>query len=282
MTRIARRNEGYVETVDRLRLHYRTWEVDEPVAALLVVHGLFEHGGRYAELGGHMAGHGYSTFALDLRGHGASEGRRGHVRRFSALLQDVDRFRREVQGLVPVNLPLFLLGHSMGGLIAIRYLQEYEFPFEGAVITSPWLGNAEPMAEWMRVVMGLLDRVLPALPVPFRVDPHELTHDDERAADSRDDPRIHRTITARLFAEASKAIDDAIEDRGRIGVSVLFLVAGDDRLVDADRSASFARSLAGDDVTVEVLEGKYHEVLQERDRSAVLARVVDWIGARTP
>ena len=96
----ARQAHGYVEAVGGVRLHYRSWEATRPHAALLVLHGLGEHSGRYLQLGASMVDHEISTFALDLRGHGVSEGRRGYVARFEMFLQDVDRFRREVQGLV--------------------------------------------------------------------------------------------------------------------------------------------------------------------------------------
>src|SRR4051794_12318803 len=90
--------DGQVDAVGGLSLYYRGWEADDPRAAILIVHGLAEHSGRYQEFGRAMAGYGLSTYALDLRGHGMSDGRRGHVDRFDLLLQDVDRFRRQVQG----------------------------------------------------------------------------------------------------------------------------------------------------------------------------------------
>src|SRR5690606_16896350 len=119
-------SHGYFEGVRRLRLQYRTWEVPDARGAVVLIHGFSEHSGRYEGVAGHLAGFGLSTFALDLRGHGRSDGRRGHVPRFEVYLQELDRFRREVQGVVGPELPLFLLGHSMGGLIALRYLQEFE------------------------------------------------------------------------------------------------------------------------------------------------------------
>lgn len=275
-------NHGYMEGVRRIRLHYRTWELPEAVAGLLVVHGLFEHGRRYEHLAETMGAYGFSTFVLDLRGHGASEGRRGHVRSFAVFLQDLDRFRREVQGLVPVDLPLFLVGHSLGGLISLRYLEEYDVPFRGAVISSPWLGTAAPVPRWQVLAANVLNRVLPAFPFPFQLDPDELTHDEARAADYRDDPLIHSTITPRLFTETSSAIDQAHRRGDRIQVPVLFLLAGDDRLVDTPRSLAFARSLPAPDVTIDVLEGQYHEVLQERERSATVAVIRDWLFDHLP
>lgn len=282
MTRSLQKSHGYMEGVDRLRLHYRTWEVERPEGALLVVHGLFEHGRRYEEFAEVMAGHRLSTFVLDTRGHGASEGRRGHARSFSVLLQDLDRFRREVRGLIPVDLPLFLMGHSLGGLIGLRYLEEYDVGLQGAIMTSPWLGTAVDVPRWQVLAATVLNRILPAFPFPFRLDPAELTHDEERAADYRDDPLIHSTITPRLFTETSSAIELALRRGDRINVPVLFLLAGDDRVVDTDRSLAFARSLPARDIRIDVLEGHHHEVLQERERSLVMAEIADWIGKHLP
>ena len=270
-------NHGYLEGVGRLRLHYRTWEIEQPQAALLVVHGLFEHSRRYEEFGEVMAGYGFSSFAMDLRGHGASEGRRGHVPRFDVLLQDLDRFRREVQGLVPMGVPLFLVAHSLGGLVGLRYLEEYDAPLAGAVITAPWLGTAVDVPRWQVLAANVLNRLLPAFPFPFRIDPGLLTHDDERAADYDEDPLIHTTITPRMFVEVSSAIEMALRRGDRIDVPVHFILAGDDRIVDTSRSLGFARSLPAEDVTIDVLDGQYHEVLQERGRGAVLAQIRDWL-----
>ena len=275
----VKRSHGYMEGVGRIRLHYRAVEVDQPVAALMVVHGLFEHGRRYEELAGVMAGYGFSSYVMDLRGHGASEGRRGHARSFDLLLQDLDRFRREVRGLVPPDLPVFLLAHSLGGLIGLRYLEEFDPPFRGAILVSPWLGTAVQVPRWQVIAANVLTRVLPAFPFPFRLDPSLLTHDPERAQDYAEDPLIHSTITPRLFTETASAIEAALRRGDRIDVPALFLLAGDDRIVDTDRSLAFARALQSPDITIEVLEGHYHEVLQERDRAAVMAEIRDWMDA---
>lgn len=279
---VPQRNHGYIEGVGRLRLHYRTWEVEEPRAALIVVHGLYEHSRRYQELAEVMGSYGFSTFALDLRGHGESEGRRGHVPRFHVLLQDLDRFRREVQGLVDIECPLFLIGHSLGGLIAVRYLEEYDTPLAGAVISSPWLGTAHPIPRWKILLAHIGNRLLPALPVSDQIDVDRLSHDPARNAEYREDPLIHKTVTPRMFSEISSAIDLAMRRGDRIHTPVLFLLAGDDRLVDTDRSLAFARSLERDRVTTEVLEGFYHEIYQETGRAAVFNTVQDWLTDHIP
>jgi alpha-beta hydrolase superfamily lysophospholipase len=271
---------GFFEGVGRLRLHYRAWEVENPGAAILVVHGMFEHSRRYRELGEVMAASGISTFAMDLRGHGGSEGRRGHVKRFEILLQDLDRFRREVEGVLPEGVPLFLVGHSLGGLIALRYLEEYHSPILGAIITAPWLGMVTPVPRWQVVLGTVLSRVLPAFPFPFRIDASILSHDQERVDDRREDAEIHGTITPRMFTEIATAIQLAFQRGDRIDVPVHVMLAGDDRLFDTDRSLAFVRSLPSSGVTVEVMDGLYHELLQETDRQDIMALIRDWIDVR--
>lgn len=276
--RVEGERSGYVEA-DGVRLHYRVWEADRPRAALRVVHGMFEHSRRYRELGAAMSDAGISTYALDLRGHGASEGRRGYVRRFGVFLDDVSRWAHEVDGSLPDALPKFMLFHSLGGLIGIRYLEEHDPPLAGAIISSPWLRLAEQPAAWKRLLAGALDPVFPTLPFPSDLDPELLSHDPERVADYRDDPRIHSTITPRLWSEVSVAAERAFEQTDQVDVPLLLLLAGDDRVADTGRTLELARSLTGD-VTTRVLDGYYHEVLQEVDRAAVMAEILGWMEAR--
>lgn len=274
------RNEGFLQGVGRLRLFYRTWEVVNARAAVIVVHGLAEHSGRFDELGLRLGAAGHSTFALDLRGHGVSEGRRGHVPHFDAFLQDLDRFRREVQGLVRVELPLFLLGTSMGGLIALRYLEEYETPFRGAIAVSPWLATSMPVPRWKINIANALNRVLPALPLALGIDPTVLTRDPKLVQARRDDSLVHDRITPRLFAESATAMGLAFQRADRIHTPLLFLLAGDDQLVDTQKSLAFSRTIRSAPVTVKLYPGYYHEVMNEVDRGIVFTDLRDWLGTR--
>lgn len=278
--KLARKSHGYLEGVGGVRLHYRAWEAQYPRAGIILIHGLSDHSGRYEEFGSSMASQGISCFAADLRGHGASEGRRGHVTRFEAFLQDADRFRREVQGLVDPSCRLFLLGHSMGGLIALRYLEEYESAFHGGIIISPWLATAVQLPRWKTSSAAFLAKLLPALPMRARIAPSDLTHDEDIVRAYAADPLVHDTITPRLFAEVSTAMGLVLQRSDRLATPLLFLLAGSDRLCDANRSNAFARSLPGGDVTIRTFPGLYHELLNELERHAIAAEIRDWIGAR--
>jgi alpha-beta hydrolase superfamily lysophospholipase len=273
--------DGQIDAVGGLSLYYHGWEAEDPRAAILLVHGLAEHGGRYADLGRRMAQYGLSVYAMDLRGHGLSDGRRGHAERFEILLQDVDRFRREIEGITD-DLPLFILGHSMGGLIVARYIEEYESPFRGAIITSPWLATGMGIPQWKIVAASALNKLLPALPLDAGINEEFLSHDPVVVARYRDDPLVHGKITPRLFAEASMAMGLVMQRSERIRLPILFILAGDDRIVDTKKSEAFARSLKISDVTIRVLPDYYHEVLNDYDRNIALHAIRDWVLARLP
>lgn len=272
-------SHGYLEAVGGVRLHYRAWEGARPRAALVVLHGLAGHSGRYEELGRSMASYGISTYALDLRGHGLSDGRRGHVSRFEVLLQDADRFRREVQGLVDPSCPIFLLGHGMGGLIVLRYLEQYESHIHGAVLVAPWLAAMLPLARWKTHAAALLSRVLPALPLRASPRAADLSHDDEVVRAFTSDPLVHDHITPRLLTEASTAMGLLLRRADRLTAPLLFLLPGSDRVCDTARSAAVARSLPARDVTVRTYPGLYHDLLNEIERHAIRAEIREWIGA---
>ncbi len=217
---------------------------------------------------------------MDLRGHGLSDGRRGHIRRFGAYLQDLDRFRRELFGLVDVGTPLFLLGHSMGGLIALRYLEEFDTPFRGGIIVSPWLATATPVPRWKATLARTFNRVLPACPFDSGIDPALLSRDPAIVHTYRDDPLVHSRITPRLFSEASTAMGLALQRSDRIRVPLMFLLAGDDKIVSTPKSDAFARSLAARSVTIHVYADFFHEVLHEPGGAEAMRDLRDWIASR--
>jgi alpha-beta hydrolase superfamily lysophospholipase len=277
---LVRRADGALEGVGGIRLHFRTWEAATPRAAIVVVHGLGEHSGRYETFATRMAAFGFSSYAFDLRGHGLSEGRRGHAPNFDILLQDLDRFRREVEGLVDVRVPMFLLGHSMGGLIALRYQEEYNTRFRGGIIVSPWVATAMTVPRWKTSIAPVISKALPALPFSNRIDPALLSHDPDVIEAYAGDPLVHDRITPRLFTEASHAMGLVFQRADRFDDPLLFLLAGDDRIVDARRTHALARAIPSGEVTIKVYPTMYHEVLNERDRMLVYRDIRNWIAAR--
>jgi len=273
---------GTLPAADGVPLFVQHWPAEAPRAALLVVHGLGEHGGRYAALARDLAPRGISVSAMDLRGHGRSGGPRAYARRFEVLVDDMERVRREVVATRFAHLPVFLLGHSLGGLIALRWLEAHPGAgLAGAILSAPLLGVKKEAARWKAALSGVLSKLLPRLPIANEIDPAELSSDPAYVRSYREDPLVHARITPRLYTEMTAAIGDAVAERARLALPLLFLVPGADSIVREEETLRFASGLTGD-VTVRRYPGFRHESLNERDRAQPVGDVVRWIEARIP
>jgi alpha-beta hydrolase superfamily lysophospholipase len=246
---------------------------------VLLVHGLGEHSGRYDAFARSLAAEGTSVFSFDLRGHGRSPGARGDVDAFPRLLEDLLGMESEMAHHVPDGIPWFLMGHSLGGLICIRRLQVFKGPFQGAIISAPWLATALP--DWVRSIGCFLGVILPTVPIPAGVNPERLTRDPEMMAAWREDPLIHTRITGRFFREAEREQRTAKVSPLPEGVSSLFLVPTDDPVVQSPVTMAFAQGIVGRGASIEILEGRRHEPLNDVGKEEVYRMVIDWLAAQT-
>lgn len=245
-----------------------------PRGTVILLHGFGDHSGRYGEVAAWLGGRGLAVYAIDQRGHGRSPGKRGHVSRFAQFLSDVAALRKLAGGEDPG--PQLLFGHSFGGCVALRYLETAPAGVAGAIVSSPFLAVAMRVPPWKRLFARTVGEVVPALPVGTGLDVALLSTDPGVGQAARSDPLYHRVMTPRAFREISAA-QAAVEAEGdRIGAPVLFLLAGDDRIVSRPVAERFARRLAGD-VTVRVYDGFYHEVFNEPHRARVFRDVEAWL-----
>jgi acylglycerol lipase len=242
--------------------------------AVILLHGFGDHSGRYAEAAEWLAMRGLAVYALDQRGHGRSPGRRGHMSRFAQFLSDVAALRKLVGGEEPG--PQVILGHSFGSCVALRYLETAPEGVAGAVLVSPFLAVAMPVPWFKRLLARALGEILPALPVATGLDVAHLSTDPVVGQAARSDPLYHRVMTPRAYREVLAAQAAVLAEGDRIAVPLLFLLAGDDRIVSRAASEAFARGLRGD-VTVRVYDGFYHEVLNERDRAKAYRDLEPWL-----
>jgi acylglycerol lipase len=259
-------------------LAIRSHEPAAPRAALVLVHGLGDHAARYDEFCAVAAARGIATWAVDLRGHGRSDGQRGHAARFDDLLADVDTAVAHAAHRQP-SLPLFILGQSMGGLVVLRWLQERPAP-RGAIICSPWLRTAMPVARWKLALAPVLGTLLPRLPFPNGIDPGDLTRDASRVERYRNDPLVHGRITPALYAAVTGAMEQVQKDAYRLRLPLLFMLGGADPVVDTPTTVALTRRLAAANVTLHLLDGHLHELLNETDRDATASTIIDWLLAR--
>jgi alpha-beta hydrolase superfamily lysophospholipase len=276
----TREGTGELRAQDGVRLHYRSRRATVERGVLLISHGLGEHGGRYAEVAQELAERGITVHAIDHRGHGRSGGRRGYVAHFGEFVRDFETFRAAIAKEHPSDAPLFLLGHSMGGLIAIHHLQTHpEAGYRGAVLSAPLVGIAVKAPRWKVALSGFLSRLIPWLPFHNAIETAMLSTAPGYEESYRSDTLLHNTITPRLYTEMVAAIRGAFERPDGIRVPLLVLAPTADRVVLPEAVARFASACPGD-VEVKRYEGFQHESLNEKDRHRVVADVAAWLEGR--
>ncbi len=260
---------------DGTLLVYDMYESATPRGAVLALHGWSDHAGRWRDVGERLCAAGYSSYLLDLRGHGRSGGRRGYLSRFSQLLGDLQAFRRVVR--LRTDRPQLLLGTSFGGLVALRYLEtQPSDPIAGAVVVSPWLGLAFRPPAWQRVIGRVFADLWPALPLPARLDADTLTRDPAVNEAYAADPAVHGVMTPGAWREIQWAQRAVPADSHRIETPLLFLLAGEDRVVDAHLARAFADSLKGT-VLVRWYPEMHHEVLHDPQRDTAFGDVLAFL-----
>jgi len=252
----------------------RTVPTDPPRALVLLFHGFGDHSGRYAHVAEWLAGRGYAVWALDQRGHGRSPGPRGHISRFAQFLADVAALRKRAAG--EVAAPQVLLGHSFGGLVVLRYLETAPQGLAGAVVTSPFIEVALQPPAWKRVVAKLLAGPAPGLGMSTGLDPALLSTDAAVGRAAEADPLYHSRMTPAAWREVQAAQVAVMAEADRVATPLLFLLAGDDRIVARAASEALARSLPVPPDVV-VYDGMYHEILNERDKVRVLHDLGGWL-----
>ncbi len=264
-----------VQARDGESLALRHWEpAGEARASLLIIHGLGEHGGRYERAGGIFAVGGLDTWALDLRGFGASGGRRAYVERLDTWLDDIaDRLAT----LRATAKPVVLFGHSMGGLIATRYAESDRPQSDLLVLSAPAVSSTIP--AWKRVLVRALGRVAPMLAVKNDLAGSILSRDPAVGLDYVADPLNVHSTTTRLGTVLLGAQAPAIADLGRIRVPTLVIHGGLDQLVPTASSGVFAGRPG---VERRVIDGLRHETFNEPEGPQVVGEVAAWIVSHLP
>jgi alpha-beta hydrolase superfamily lysophospholipase len=255
--------------------HLRTWAATtERRGAVLIVHGLGEHSGRYGHVAEALNAAGLDVTAYDLVGHGASEGVRGGLPHPDALLDELS----ETYGSLGEDA--FLLGHSMGGTIVARAVTGGVVAPRAMILSSPAL--KAHMGPVERALAAVGRRLMPDRPMPNRLPIDKLSHDPAEVAAYRADPDVHDRLTVRLLDFLLDAGARARADAGRVTVPVLGLVAGADALVDPRGSREFFAALPPGIGTLHVYDELYHELFNERepDRTRVLGDLRAWLEER--
>ncbi|MYM21497.1 alpha/beta fold hydrolase [Duganella sp. FT135W] len=260
------------------RVH--VWEPAAPRAVILAIHGGMAHGGDYVTPALYFRQHGIATVAYDLCGH--QDARRVDIPGFNVFLDDSLLFLQWVKQHYP-GLPIYVMGHSMGALIATHLALGHfagEAAIKGYILSSPYYVNAIKVSPVLLALAGVLEALAPRMKVPLESLTHQLTHDSAITARHYDDERdgIRATeITVRFGSALTKA-QQGLAARMPSWTQPLFaVVAGDDKLADADAAEAMLRSVPAPLLTYQRYPQNFHENFNELNREQIFADILKWM-----
>ncbi|HNX91911.1 MAG TPA: lysophospholipase, partial [Syntrophomonas sp.] len=184
-----KQTSGYFIGLNNTRLFYQSWQAERPCGAVVIVHGIGEHSGRYNNLIDRMQNDSISFYALDHRGHGLSEGKKGHINSFDDYTTDLKSFIEMVR-TEETGLPIILLGHSMGGTIACKFALNYSGYINGLILSSAGFIQAVKVPVWKKTMARLLGNIVPGLSMPTGLESSALSHDQQVVDDYSNDPLV--------------------------------------------------------------------------------------------
>lgn len=262
-------------------IFYRHWPVANPRAVAILVHGLGEHSGRYQHVADALAARDIAAIAPDHLGHGRSPGLRCHIRRFSDFFGALDAVRAVVDERYP-GVPCFIVGHSMGGLIAGAYLLERQDRFHGAVFSGAAFEVPQPPGAFTLAMYKLLAAVLPRLGA-MQLDDSGVSRDPEVVRRYREDPLVHDGKTsAGLLVALLTTAKELEARRGALTLPVLVLHGEGDVMTPPHGSQNFIEAVGSKDKTLRIYPELYHEIFNEPEQAMVLGDMLDWLDAHIP
>jgi alpha-beta hydrolase superfamily lysophospholipase len=272
--------EGYFKGRQGTNLYYQGWLPEDPsVAVLLIVHGLAEHSGRYGNVVNHFVPLGYAVYGIDHPGHGRSDGPRAHAERFQDFLDPLQVFLGRIRDWQP-GIPIFLVGHSLGGLISAAYLIDQPDEPAGAILSAPSVMMPGSVSTLTLLAGKVLSALLPRLGL-VRLEAEGVSRDPVVVRAYRQDPLVFTgKITARLGTELLQAMGRVLAEAQKISLPLLILQGAEDKLVDPQGAQVLFDRVSSVDKTIKVYEGLYHEVFNEPEHDQVLGDVEKWLAGQ--
>ena len=255
------------------------WPVDNAKAAVVIVHGLGEHCGRYGALVSALNNAGYSAASLDLPGHGKSAGARGHIDDFVDFHAPILALSLDLRRQHPAK-PLYILGHSMGGLIVTHMMLDHEQLFDGIVLSGALIRSVQQPPIWQITLTGLIAKVAPRLGL-LRIEIDGLCRDSDVVEAYLQDPLVSRDkLTANFISEMFNAMEETVSNASTITKPILMMHGGADRMTDPSGSQLIFDSVISPDKTLKIYPGLYHEIFNEPEAPQVFGDVIEWLDKR--
>lgn len=262
-----------VQTKDNLSLHVQQWGGnDSSNATMCIIHGLGEHQGRYEHVAQFYIENGFQVFSYDQRGHGLSDGKKGHTPSVLQSLDDLERVLRTV----PQNR-LFLYGHSFGGNVLVNFLLKKQPEYvHGAILSAPWMILAVQPGAFELGMAKIMNKIYPSFTQNNKLDSNDLSNLDITCETYREDPLNHDRISARLFCEFYVAGLWALKNSDKLKVKTLLVHGANDTIVSSKGTVEFAKNSLGH-ADYRIFENTKHEAHNDLVQQELFAYILDWM-----
>lgn len=262
---------------DKTTFFGQYWQVPNAKAIVILVHGMGEHSGRYADfVVPELNAAGYHVLSFDHFGHGKTPGKRGHCPNYEAVLNSVESAIAKAQGFFGNELPYFLYGHSMGGNVVANFILRRKHPFKGVILSSPMLRIAFEPPAWKMIAGNLLRNFYPGFQESTGLDGSAISRDQDAVAKYTNDPLVHSKVTINFSLPFFEAGEYAIDHANLIKTPTLLLHGDADAITSHEASEEFAKN-GGKVVTFKSYAGAYHELHNEPEKKDVLDTITSWI-----
>lgn len=267
---------------DELSLFGRIFEssANQPKGVVNLVHGLGEHSGRYAHVAKALTEAGYHLVGFDLRGHGLSEGKRGHSSGFDYLMDDIQKLLDESEKLFGKDLPAFLYGHSLGGSLVINFGLRRKPDIAGVISTSPLLATAFEPPKFKLIAAKVMSNIMPTFTLKNGLDTQALSRDPAVVKAYQDDVYNHDFLSARLGYDFLEAGQWALDHAREWTLPLLLMHGTEDKITSHIASQEFAQK-ADEPVKLILWEGYFHETQNDLGKEKVIDAVIAWLDERT-
>ena len=273
-------SEWQWQSSDRVELYRQSWAPEgEAKAVITLIHGFGEHSGRYPHVAEALTAEGYALVTGDHRGHGRSQGLRGHTPSYDALMGDIAGLLDEAAQGFP-NRPRFIYGHSMGGNLTLNYVLRRRPQLDGVVVTAPWLRLAFEPPRWKVAIGRAMNQIYPALLQDTGQDLDGLSRDAAVGRAYAADPLVHSKMSARMFTGLHAAGLWALEHAAEFPLPLLLMHGGADPITSALASREFAAKAP--QCTFKAWDGLYHEIHNEPEQQQIFAAIIRWLNERMP
>ena len=265
----------FILSRDRLKKATFSNHFKSEKGVMIITHGMGEHSMRYMEMVDFFTNVGYTVISFDIRGHGLSEGKRGHTPGYEFLMDDIERVYTQVKKDYP-SLPIFLFGHSMGGNLVLNFLLRKPNSICGAIVTGAYLKLGFEPPKWKIILAKLSSSIWPTLSQPTELELDALSRNKEVIRKYENDELVHDRITSAFFINVHFAGQYVIDHANEIKTPLLVMHGMEDRLTSPKGSQEFA-SNAGENVHLKMWDGLYHELHNEPEKQEIFNYEMEWM-----